>query len=225
MTATSIACGVAACLVVVGRPSDHVALAALLVVVAGLLDAADGTVARWLGAPSRFGEMLDSLADALSFGVAPAVVAYAGGLAPLGLAGGVVAVFFALAAVIRLARYHDPPTPWTWPGRSRGLPTTMAGGAVAAAVACRAQLPEPGPDELLAGLMAAVAGLMLSELPFPDFKDLAKRRSSLVHFTVIVLAGVVGGVVGGGVWFFGVGAAVYLASGVVVALVSRRPDR
>ncbi len=222
MTATSIACGVLACLVVVDvpLPPSRLALAATLVVVAGLLDAADGSVARILDLRSRFGELLDTLADAISFGVAPAIVAYAGALRDLGAVGLVVAVGFALSTMLRLARFHDPPGPWRWPARSRGLPSTMAGGATASLLSCGSQLAEPLSGTVVATAMSGLAILMLSDLPFATFKDLAHRRGSLVHFGGIVSLATVAGLLGGGAWFFGVGAAAYLGTGLVDAMIT-----
>ncbi|MEN0062524.1 MAG: CDP-alcohol phosphatidyltransferase family protein [Myxococcota bacterium] len=219
MTAASIACGVGACLAVVDQPSvSRVRLACTLIIVAGLLDAADGTVARWLGLRSRFGEMLDSLADAVSFGMAPAIVVYAGALRSLGAVGASIAVAFVVAALFRLARFHDPPGPWPWPSRSRGLPTTMAGGATASVLLCRTELAVPGPDAVMAGGLIVLIGLMLTEWPFPTFKDIAKNRRSILHFGGLVILDAAAGLAFGGAWFFGVGALAYLLTGLPDAL-------
>jgi CDP-diacylglycerol--serine O-phosphatidyltransferase len=82
-------------------------MAIALVVVAALLDGVDGRLARALKAQSRFGAELDSLADFVNFGVAPAVVVFVWGLGglPRGL-GWIVALVFALATGLRLARFN-----------------------------------------------------------------------------------------------------------------------
>jgi CDP-diacylglycerol--serine O-phosphatidyltransferase len=82
-------------------------MAVALVVVAALLDGVDGRLARALKAQSRFGAELDSLADFVNFGVAPAVVVFVWGLGglPRGL-GWIVALVFALATGLRLARFN-----------------------------------------------------------------------------------------------------------------------
>src|SRR6185503_18976225 len=82
-------------------------LAIVLVVVAALLDGVDGRLARALRAQSRFGAELDSLADFVNFGVAPAVIVFIWGLGglPRGF-GWIVALVFALATGLRLARFN-----------------------------------------------------------------------------------------------------------------------
>jgi len=81
-------------------------LAVGLVVLAALLDGIDGRLARALNAQSRFGAELDSLADFVSFGVAPAILIYSWGLGPLRGLGWIAALVFACAASLRLARFN-----------------------------------------------------------------------------------------------------------------------
>jgi CDP-diacylglycerol---serine O-phosphatidyltransferase len=82
----------------------HVYLAAALVPLALVFDVLDGRIARWRHRASPMGRELDSLADVISFGVAPAAIAYAAGLS--GWADRLVLVFFALCGLSRLARYN-----------------------------------------------------------------------------------------------------------------------
>jgi CDP-diacylglycerol--serine O-phosphatidyltransferase len=81
----------------------HVAIA--LIAAAAILDGLDGRVARALDAESRMGEEIDSLADAVNFGVAPAVVVYVSMLPALA-AGWVVVLLYAVSIVLRLARFN-----------------------------------------------------------------------------------------------------------------------
>jgi CDP-diacylglycerol--serine O-phosphatidyltransferase len=85
------------------------------IVVAALLDGVDGRVARLLKGTSRFGAELDSLSDFVNFGVAPALVLYSFVLVHLKALGWVVALVFAIAAALRLARFNvmidDPNRP------------------------------------------------------------------------------------------------------------------
>ncbi len=83
-------------------------VAIALIVIAALLDGVDGRLARLLKAQSKFGAELDSLADFVNFGVAPAVLVYVWGLGglPRG-AGWIVALVFALAMGLRLARFNS----------------------------------------------------------------------------------------------------------------------
>ena len=81
-------------------------LAVALIVLAALLDGVDGRLARALNAQSRFGAELDSLADFVSFGVAPAVLLFMWGLTPLQGLGWIAVLIFACAASLRLARFN-----------------------------------------------------------------------------------------------------------------------
>jgi CDP-diacylglycerol--serine O-phosphatidyltransferase len=71
-----------------------------------VFDMLDGRAARWLGADSEFGTQLDSLADLVSFGLAPAVVAYIWSLSKMGPSGWIAALIFCACSAIRLARFN-----------------------------------------------------------------------------------------------------------------------
>jgi CDP-diacylglycerol--serine O-phosphatidyltransferase len=88
------------------------------IVVAAILDGVDGRLARLIKGTSRFGEELDSLADFVNFGVAPALILYFSSLNSFRNVGWIVALLFAICAGLRLARFnvmlHDPGRPaWT----------------------------------------------------------------------------------------------------------------
>lgn len=84
----------------------HITTACWLLLFAALLDALDGKVARLSRSTSQFGIELDSLADFLSFGVAPSVIFYSITLQWLGKWGWIVSIVFIMAAAYRLARYN-----------------------------------------------------------------------------------------------------------------------
>lgn len=133
--------------------------ALLLILAAGLADGLDGAAARKLGVTSALGEQLDSLADIVAFGVAPAFLfATVHAQAPV-LLRGVVAIGFVQAGAFRLARFHSLPAGTTF----CGLPITAAGVMLAAAVA--------GPFALSAessGIVAALLSvLMVCKVRFP----------------------------------------------------------
>src|ERR1044071_94654 len=71
-----------------------------------VLDMLDGRIARLTGTASDFGMEFDSLADVISFGVAPAILSFAWGLSPLGRIGWAVGFLFVSAAALRLARFN-----------------------------------------------------------------------------------------------------------------------
>ncbi len=81
-------------------------LAVLAVLISVFLDAMDGRVARLLGVTSRFGEMMDSFSDVVTFGVAPAIVLYLLSVHKMGNAGWVAVLFFSVCMALRLARFN-----------------------------------------------------------------------------------------------------------------------
>ena len=106
----------------------------LLITAAALLDTLDGRIARLMGGPTEFGGQLDSLVDAIAFGVAPVVVIYLWSLSDAGGAGWAITVLFAVCCVLRLARFNitsaDPDLP-SWAGNYfSGVPAPAAAGLV-----------------------------------------------------------------------------------------------
>ena len=93
--------------------------AVIAIIVAAVLDALDGRVARRLGVTSRFGAELDSLSDFLCFGVTPALVLYMSSLTDGGALGWIVTLMFPMCSALRLARFNTalvsdtPPPAWT----------------------------------------------------------------------------------------------------------------
>ena len=98
---------------------DKLEWALAAIVFAAALDGIDGRVARLLKGPSRFGAELDSLADFVNFGCAPALILYFWGLHDLGNVGWIAAMVFAICAALRLARFNvmiDDPNRPLWAG-------------------------------------------------------------------------------------------------------------
>jgi CDP-diacylglycerol--serine O-phosphatidyltransferase len=102
-TMGSVVCGF---LAILSAFEGNITTACWLIVLAGFLDALDGKVARLSGGSSRFGIELDSLADFLSFGVAPAVILHTAKLGDLGRWGWIISVVYIMAAAYRLARFN-----------------------------------------------------------------------------------------------------------------------
>ena len=149
--------------------------AGLAVFVAMVFDMLDGRVARYAGSTSRFGVEYDSIADTVSFGVAPAVMAFnAGSLQELGWTGAVLAFIYTACAALRLARFNVRPA--RHPGRFEGLPSPAAAGMVASftwlTTFLRGHGLDPNLPALLPGLAVAGLGLlMVSSIPYRSFKD------------------------------------------------------
>ncbi len=108
LTLGNAVCGVGALFAIMAYLQDgeirHVLFACALIVLAFVFDVFDGRVARWRQKSSSMGRELDSLADVISFGVAPAVIAY--GIGMDGLWDRVVLLYFVACGVSRLARYN-----------------------------------------------------------------------------------------------------------------------
>lgn len=99
--------------------------AVVAVVVAGILDALDGRIARLLKGESQFGAELDSLSDVISFGVTPALILYSWALQHMPRFGWTIAIFFVLCAALRLARFNARIDHDDQPHKSAGFNTGM----------------------------------------------------------------------------------------------------
>jgi CDP-diacylglycerol--serine O-phosphatidyltransferase len=157
-------------------------LSALGIVLAAVADGIDGRVARMTGSTTRFGVEYDSIADTVSFGVAPAMLAFsAGNLQVLGRPGWVMAFTFTVCAALRLARYNV--TPPRYRGRFEGMPSPAAACMVAATQWFVSFLRENDlarfsvPELLVALGVVALGLLMVSPIPYRSNKELDLRHS------------------------------------------------
>jgi len=167
----------------------HFADASLLIGGATVLDMLDGRIARLTGTQSEFGAELDSLADAVSFGVAPALLAYVWALSLVPRAGWPAAFLFTVCGVMRLARFNVQRQ--AVDGRYFvGLPIPAGAAQIAAVVFA---LPEPLGDRLHAAavlaLVVVLAFLMVSTFRYRSFKgiDLRRRRSYMTVLAIAIL--------------------------------------
>ena len=162
LTSASLAAGVVAVLLV---SAGELGAAAALVAAGAVIDGLDGVVARRLRLCGRFGGNLDSLADMVTFGVAPAFMLHEGPLASTPVFGGAACTAFVLGGAWRLARFPLVEQHRYWVG----LPIPAAG-LVASVVAVL---------DVADGVGIAVAlglsALMISTLPFPTLATLARR--------------------------------------------------
>ena len=162
--------------------NDKPDLAALGIVLAGVCDAFDGRLARFTRSTSRFGVEYDSIADTVSFGVAPAMLAFsAGNLQVLGRTGWVMAFLFTACAALRLARFNV--APGRYRGRFEGLPSPAGACMVASTVwfvgflRQEFRLEFSVPEHLIAVGTAILGLLMVSAIPYRNFKELDLRHS------------------------------------------------
>ncbi len=163
--------------------------AAILIIVAGVLDGLDGRIARLTGTTSEFGLQFDSLADLLSFGVAPAVLIVHWSPLPVGKISFVF--LYVVCAAMRLARFNIRATAGTDSKRFfAGLPSPAAAGLIASLVFA---FPEPSTTVPLAIVRTVVlilaAFLMVSRFRYHSFKDfdLRNRRSFMYALAIAAL--------------------------------------
>jgi CDP-diacylglycerol--serine O-phosphatidyltransferase len=161
-------------------------LAALGVFSAMVLDSLDGRVARMTNTQSAFGEQMDSLSDMVSFGAAPALIAYEWALKGLGRWGWIAAFVYCACAALRLARFNVN-TGVVDKRYFQGLPSPAAAALVAGFIWVMTEYGvKPYDVSWIMFAFALYAGLtMVTNVPFYSFKDIQMKRS--VPFVVIVL--------------------------------------
>jgi CDP-diacylglycerol--serine O-phosphatidyltransferase len=176
LTLCAVLCGVTA-IRLSGEGRPELAMAAIFGAV--VLDFADGYAAHRLSAVTAIGAQLDSLADFVNFGAAPALLLYWTGLYRLGFAGWVVASIYVLATAIRLARFNVQSKAASAAGKDRrfcGLPSTGAAASVLIANAvATAALKPAGAAILIAAASLGASALMVSRISVPSLAVLFAR--------------------------------------------------
>ena len=170
----------------------------LAIILAGMLDGIDGRIARLLKAQSRFGAELDSLADSISFGVAPALILFLWSLKELPRLGWFAALAFAICCVLRLARFNAridmAEEPRKAAGFLTGVPAPVGAGLAFLPlymwiVTGRDEFREP----IAVGIwLAAIAFLMISSVPTLSWTKMRPRRSIRLEILVLVALVVAG---------------------------------
>jgi len=217
--------------------AKHFDLAAIAIGLAVLFDGIDGRIARLMGLTSAFGREFDSIADAITFGIAPAFLAFAWGVRAvlpvpgdtlfghLTAAGWWVSFIFVICSASRLARFNiqTTPTASNYQRQDRksfvGLPTPAAAGLVASFVHFNSGFPVGDwlwvPFWLL--MLLATSLLMVSTWRYSSFKDLDLRRKQ--KFVVVIgVAGAVALIYLYSQWVLLLIATSYLLSGVLAKL-------
>ena len=169
-------------------------LALYAIVFAAALDGIDGRLARLIKGQSKFGAELDSLADFMNFGCAPALFLYLWGLKDLGNVGWIGAMVFAICAALRLARFNvmiDDPNKPAWAGNFfTGVPAPAGALVVLLPIYISLLGLFKTPPTIALIYTLAIAGLMVSRLPVFSGKRVGRRvppEMLLPVFAVIVL--------------------------------------
>jgi CDP-diacylglycerol--serine O-phosphatidyltransferase len=177
-----------------GHPDDW-QKALLAIVFAGVLDGIDGRIARLLKAQSRFGAELDSLADSLSFGMAPALVLFLWSLQELPRFGWFASLAFAICCALRLARFNaridEDEQPHKSAGFLTGVPAPVGAGLAFLPMYFWIATGEPvfRNPWLVAAWVAAIAFLMISNIATMSWKSIRPRRS--IRLEAIALVGMI----------------------------------
>lgn len=173
--------------------SEQWAAAAVAIIVAGILDGMDGRIARLLKAQSRFGAELDSLADSLSFGTAPAIIIYLWSLSAEPSWGWFAALALAICCALRLARFNAQIDMEEQPHKSLGFLTGVpaplgAGLAFAPFYLWMATGLDEFRNPIGVGIwLAAIALLMISNMATPSWTSLRPRRG--IRLEVLAFVG------------------------------------
>jgi CDP-diacylglycerol---serine O-phosphatidyltransferase len=178
---------------VVSSMNEHFISAAVAIFIAMIFDGLDGRVARMTNTQSEFGAEYDSMADMLSFGIAPGIVAYNWALSSFGKFGWLAAFIYVACAALRLARFN------TQIGVAdkryfQGLASPAAAGVIASLIWVGSEYKINGEDYgLIVGVITIIVGLlMVSNFRYNSFKEVnLKGKVNFVVVLLIVLAFVV----------------------------------
>lgn len=202
----------------------HFWKACVAIFISAMLDGMDGRAARMFNAQSPFGEQMDSLADCIAFGLAPAVLMYHYALQPLGRVGLACAFVYAACAAMRLARFNvqiGVVDKKYFIGVASPLAAILISTFIMVSMDWQDVLPRDGRTfQIMAAVWVVIAGLlMVSNLKYHSFKEFDKKRVPFVVLIVIVLIlGIVLYDIPAGLLGISV---VYALSGIVTALMNK----
>lgn len=201
ITTANIACGF---LSMIHSIQGDFVRATWLIVVAAIFDSLDGRVARMAKATSAFGVQYDSLSDLTSFGIAPAIMLYAYSLQNLSKFGISVAAFYCICAALRLARFNvsaeekDPvKQKKVRKGYFQGMPSPASAGMVVTTIMLQVETGIFSSEALeifMPALGLLLALLMVSNIPFPSFKEVnwrSKGKAWILLIPVVFILSVI----------------------------------
>jgi CDP-diacylglycerol--serine O-phosphatidyltransferase len=211
--------------VIIATTDGNYATAAWFILLAAIFDGLDGKVARLTGTSSKFGVELDSLADVISFGVAPGVLLYVWALRPFGKLGWLAAFLYVICGALRLARFNVQVST-VESKRFVGMPIPAAACIVATCVLLFYELGGTGTIKMVSmvALVFLLAFLMICNIEYLSLKDpeLFKRQPFMMLVIAIMLLIVI--VAKPEIMLFLIGMT-YLVSGPIVHYLKRRKER
>jgi CDP-diacylglycerol--serine O-phosphatidyltransferase len=229
-TVSSIFCGFYAMTLCAGDATPNQLYQAALAIFFGMFfDAFDGRVARLTKTQSLFGQELDSLADVISFGAAPALLMWKWALSGLGIIGVFISFAFAACGALRLARFNVLAIRSPHGGGGSffvGMPIPFAAcGTISMVIAFQNARGGPLPDEArwpVAGVVIFLALLMVSTVRYRTFKDARPNPRTAAVLAGVIITGVVVGVLSHPAWVLVAYFGLYLLSGLVESALMLR---
>ncbi|SEA07870.1 CDP-diacylglycerol--serine O-phosphatidyltransferase [Desulfuromusa kysingii] len=211
--------------VIIAATDGNYERAAWFILLAAIFDGLDGKVARLTGTSSKFGVELDSLADVISFGVAPGVLLYLWALRPFGKLGWLAAFLYVICGALRLARFNVQVST-VESRRFVGMPIPAAACIVATCVLLFYELGGTGTIKMVSMvfLVFLLAFLLVSNIEYLSLKDpdLFKRQPFVLLVVAIMLLIVI--VAKPQIMLFLIGIA-YLLSGPIGFYIGWRKNR
>lgn len=183
--------------------NGHYTSGAWCIIAGIIMDMLDGRVARWANATSQFGLELDSLCDAVTFGIAPGILMYSVALSALGRPGYAIVIFFGMAAVLRLARFNLKAQSGEPSNHFVGLPVPGAAGILASFVLSYELFGNeaitvktiplvmqrmPVFFRLVPAIMILLSILMVSPVPYGSLKQFKLGRPKSIQLLIVIAA-------------------------------------
>ncbi len=211
--------------VIISAADSNFERAAWFILVSCILDGLDGKVARLTGTSSKFGVELDSLADVVAFGVAPAVLMYTWALRDFGKLGWLAAFLFVACGALRLARFNVQVST-VESKRFVGLPIPAAAGIVSTCVLLFYEMGGSGTVRQVSILLLiyVLAFLMVSNVAYYSFKDPALFKRQPFVFLVLAIILLISIVAKPVIMLFSLGC-IYLISGPIWTLKRKRNEK
>jgi CDP-diacylglycerol--serine O-phosphatidyltransferase len=194
LTTLNIVCGVWAMTLCFDAGPAELRQACWLIILAAVFDGLDGRVARWAKVSSKFGVELDSLADVVSFGVAPALLLYGYSLKEMGNLGRLAAIAVPVCGALRLARFNVGTGEGQSPYFFQGSPIPAAAGLLVSLVLFDLSSEVHLPATVIAGFALFSALMMVSSFPYPAAKKTPATRTGRM-LQALLPAGVLLGIV------------------------------
>lgn len=229
-TVSSIFCGFYAMTLCAGDASPLQLYQAALAIFFGIFfDGFDGRVARLTKTQSLFGQELDSLADVISFGAAPALLMWKWALSGLGMIGVFASFLFAACGALRLARFNVLAIRSPHGGASSffvGMPIPFAAcGVISMVIAFHHAQGGALPDESrwpVLGVVVFLALLMVSTVRYRTFKDARPNPKTAAVLLAVIVTGIVVGVLSHPAWVLVAYFGLYLLSGLIESTLMLR---